>query len=440
MAFADRFTLRERVGIGATGEVFRAFDKLRGVDVAIKRLHDHLVADPFSRERFRCETALSARVDSPYVARCFDGGIDDDDRPYLVLEWLEGYDLATRMKAGRISVAEAIEITRQTACALQALHDVGIVHRDVKPRNLFVAEASEGKPFVVKLLDLGIALDARADRPEATTLGTPHYMSPEQACGSKSIGPVSDLFSLGILFFELLTGRRPFVASTTYGLLAKIVLQARPRLTDVWPDAPVGIEGFIQKALAYNPAARFSSAREMAEELAHLAQIEFDLEQRDTLPDSLPNSSFVPNRDQLVAVLFGRLPLSTNVDRCRDLARSIVEVHAGFMVSLLGRGIVASFPGWCADGLLNAAEAALDLSRHIEGARWSLVSGVALAPETGLSESLIDRGTRALERARTGVNEPSIRIDDETAASLEEHYVIEGSSGALSLRSVRETH
>lgn len=438
MAFADRFVLGERVGIGATGEVFRAFDKLRGVDVAIKRLHDHLVADPFSRERFRCETALSARIDSPYVARCFDGGVDDEDRPYLVLEWLEGYDLATRMKGARVSIADAIEITRQTALALQAVHDAGVVHRDVKPRNLFVADAGDAKPFVVKLLDLGIAHDVRADRPDAMTLGTPYYMSPEQACASRSIGPASDLFSLGVLFFELLTGRRPFVASTTYGLLAKIVLQVRPRLADVWSDAPVGLDAFVQKSLAYNPSARFLSAREMAEELGRLAQIDFETGQGDPSLDASDESSFAPNPDQLVAVIFGRLPLSSNVDRCRDLARSIVEVHAGFMVSLLGRGIVASFPGWCADGLLNAAEAALDLSQHIGGARWSLVSGEALAPEAGLAESLIDRGTRSLERARTGTDEPSIRVDDETAISLEEHYVIEGSSGALSLRAVRE--
>lgn len=434
MAFSDRFVLGERVGIGATGEVFRAFDKERGVDVAVKRLHEHLVADPFSRERFRCETALSARIHSEHVVRCLDGGVDDEDRPYLVLEWLGGQDLSERLKASRLSTRDALEITRQAALGLQAIHDAGIIHRDVKPRNLFVAQTAPEQPFVVKLLDLGVAYDTCSERPEGVTMGTPFYMSPEQAQGVATVGTASDLFSLGALLFELLTGRRPFVGPTTYSLLAKIALQATPRLGEVWPDAPSSLDAFIYRALARDPGARFFSASEMADELSRLDRMSIDGGFPD---DPSERRSCEPNPEHLVAVIFGRLPLSPYVVRLRDLFRHVVQEYQGSAVNLLGRGVVAVFHGECADAVLRAADTALSLTEYVDGGRWALASEAMLPPEIGLPESIIERGVRILERARCGANEASIRIDDETASLLEEHYVIEGTRGALSLRAVR---
>lgn len=432
MPFADRFVLGERVGMGATGEVLRAFDQERGINVAIKRLHEHLVADPFSRERFRCETLLSSRIDSEHVVRCFGGSVDEEDRPYLVLEWLEGQDLATRMKTAPVAFAEAIEIVRQTALALQAVHDAGLVHRDVKPRNLFITQPAPGKPLVVKLLDLGVAFDANGDPSEAVPLGTPFYMSPEQARASNVIGPTSDLFSLGALAFELFSRRRPFFGSTTFSLLVKIAQQVTPRLSDAWPEVPPELDAFVARAMAREPASRFFSAREMADELARMV----------TLPRSLKvPTTFVirnePNSDHLMAVIFGRLPLSANVNRSRELFRTIAHAYRGSAVTLLGRGVVAVFHGECADALLRAADAVLRLAEQVPGSRWSLSTEPALPVEVGLSESLVDRGTHALERPRTGAQESSVRVDDQTASLLEEHYVIEGSAGLHSLRQVR---
>lgn len=423
--------------MGATGEVLRAFDKHRGSEVAVKRLHEHLVADPFSRERFRCETALSSRIDSDHVVRCLDGGVDDDDRPYLVLEWLEGDDLAARLKSRLVKPAEAIEITRQTALGLQAIHDAGIVHRDVKPRNLFVARGIGDKPFVVKLLDLGVASDAGADRNEGVPLGTPFYMSPEQAQANGPIGKATDLFSLGILLFELLTGRRPFAGPTTFSLLAKIALQVTPRLSSVWPAAPPALDRFLLRALARDPADRFASAQEMADELERIAALQVETS---AITDLLERESYEPNPDHLVAVIFGRLPLSSNIGRARDLFRHVVRGYQGWMTTLLGRGVVAVFEGECADAALRAADAVLELTDHIGGARWSLATGGMLPADVGLSEALIERGTRALERTRTSPDESLVRVDDETAGLLEEHYVIEGSVGTYSLRAVKPTN
>lgn len=437
MTTGERFVLEERVGIGATAEVLRAQDTARGVPVAIKRLHAHLVADPLSRERFEREARLSARITSDHVVKFVERGTDEEDRPYLVLEWLEGEDLSHRMRAGRLSPAEAISIARQAALGLEALHEAGIVHRDVKPGNLFLArqEGPDAGPFLVKLLDLGVAYESAAQTTDGVALGTPFYMSPEQAKGEPDIGPPSDLFSLGVLLFELLCGKKPFAGDDAFSVLAKIVLQAPPRLSDVWPDAPPALDALLAKALARDPSARFGAAREMAEALSAIERAG-SLDAAPVSPVSLPERA-IPSDDHLVGVIFGRLPLSSNVGRTRMHFQKIIERHGGVVISLLGRGVAAVFEGECADGLLRAADAALELGMQMTGVRLSLVTGAALPSGAGLTASVIERGTKALERPRADVNEPPVRIDDATANMLEEQYSIEGSPGSLSIRGTR---
>ena len=437
MASADRFTLAERVGIGATAEVIRGFDLERRVPVAIKRLHEHLAVDPMTRERFEREARLSARITSEHVVGYVDSGIDAEDRPYLVLEWLEGEDLAHRMRTAnaRIGAAEAITIARQASLGLFALHEAGIVHRDVKPGNLFLAQPGEGAPFVVKLLDLGVAQESASEVEGGVALGTPFYMSPEQARGDVEVGPRSDLFSLGVLLYELLSGKKPFPGEDAFSVLAKIVLQAPPRLSDVWPEAPPALDALVARALARDPDARFSTAREFADALAAIERVGLEaaaLSEGVARPPAL-----VPSDDHLVGVIFGRLPLSSNVGRTRALFQRIAEQHGGVVIPLLGRGVAALFEGECADGLLRAADASLDMVKQVTGIRLSLVTGGALPAGAGLSASVIERGTRALERPRADVNEPPVRIDDATAHLLEEQYAIEGAPGSLSIRGTR---
>ncbi len=435
MGAEDRFTLAERVGIGATAEVIRAFDVERRVPVAVKRLHEHLAVDPITRDRFEREARLSARIQSEHVVGFVDSGIDAEDRPYLVLEWLEGEDLAHRMRASRLRENEALTIARQAALGLDALHGAGIVHRDVKPGNLFLTQQAEGTSFLVKLLDLGVAHDSASEGSDGVALGTPFYMSPEQARGDTEVSPRSDLFSLGVLLYELLSGKRPFSGDDAFSVLAKIVLQAPPRLSDAWPEAPPALDALVARALARDPEARFSSARQMADSLA---AIERTIAEGASLRDGiiLP-PDLVPSEDHLVGVIFGRLPLSSNVGRTRVLFQRIAESQGGVVVPLLGRGVAAVFEGECADGLLRAADAALELVKQVTGIRLSLVTGGALPSGAGLSASVIDRGTRSLERPRADVNEPPVRIDDKTAHLLEEQYAIEGASGSLSIRGTR---
>src|SRR5689334_16192333 len=187
----DRFSLEERVGRGAWGDVHRATDRSTGQPVAVKRLLAHH-EDPLAHDRFRREARLLARVASQHVVGYVADGIDRDGRPWLAVEWLIGEDLAQRQRRRPLEPADAIEASRQTALGLAALHDAGIVHRDVKPSNVFVVE-SAGR-MLVKLIDLGVARGTL--EPTLTTvgvaIGTPFYMSPEQARGDERIGPASD--------------------------------------------------------------------------------------------------------------------------------------------------------------------------------------------------------------------------------------------------------
>jgi serine/threonine protein kinase len=422
-----RFELGERVGLGATAEVRRAMDTERGVPVAVKRLHEHLSADPISRDQFERETRLSARIESEHLARYVTHGLDEDDRPYLVLEWLEGEDLARRMRAGPLSPEESLEIVRLAALGLQALHDAGIVHRDVKPGNLFLTP-EEGGRTLVKLIDLGVAHEGVARKNEAVALGTPFYMSPEQARGDAQVTPRSDLFSLGVLLFELLTGKKPFTGEGAFGVLAKIALQTTPHLCEAWKEAPAALDALVRRAMARDPASRFASAREMAEAIAEISL-------SDT--NAAPAEDSAPQPPQTVCVLFGRLPLSTDVSRSRAVFHRLATEYGGRAHSLLGRSVVVVFEGDAAEMALRAAAAALVMTRQIPGVRVSIASGEALAPGEGLAQELIERGTRTLDRPRTDPGEPPVRIDESTARVLETQFAIEGAPGSLSLRGTR---
>jgi eukaryotic-like serine/threonine-protein kinase len=224
----SRFSLEARIGRGASGDVLRATDRETGRTVAVKRLlvmHD----EPTLVDRFRREARLLAQIDDPHVVRYVAHGTDTSGRPCL----------AARQKRRRLTIAEALDVARQAATGLAALHRAGIVHRDVKPSNLFLLPREDGG-LLVKLIDLGIA--RAAGEVTLTTagsmVGTPFYMAPEQARGEERVTSRADLFSLGAVLFELLSGRRAFPGDDVFAVLAKIVLAEPLRLRDVMPSAP----------------------------------------------------------------------------------------------------------------------------------------------------------------------------------------------------------
>jgi TolB-like protein/tetratricopeptide (TPR) repeat protein len=251
----ERFQIERVAGRGGAGIVYRGVDRESGAPVAIKAAHSEEAADP----RFRREVETLAALNHPAIVTYLRHGTFGDEL-YLVMEWLEGQDLATRLAAGALSVAESVNIARQVAAALAAAHEKGIVHRDVKPSNVFLVG---GQPDQVKLLDFGIA--RRAGRATLTAtgvvVGTPSYMAPEQARGTADLDARVDVYGLGALLFHCVAGRAPFVGDTLEQVLARVFTEPAPRLRGFAPTAPAELEALVARMLAKDPAERPADGR-----------------------------------------------------------------------------------------------------------------------------------------------------------------------------------
>src|SRR6185312_14863961 len=248
---AGRFRVAEVAGTGGMGAVYRAIDET-GEPVAIKVLRadsvEHL-------DRFAREIRVLAQLRHPGIVRYVADGRLGGGELWLAMEWLAGESLSQRMRRG-LSPADAIEVIRRVAEALGAAHELGVVHRDVKPSNIMLANGSIEQ---VKLLDFGVARVANADQLSTRTgimIGTPGYMAPEQARGDRDVGPRADVFALGCILFELLTGEHAFVGDNVMAVLAKILLEDAPRVAELRPELPHELDELVSRMLAKQPAER----------------------------------------------------------------------------------------------------------------------------------------------------------------------------------------
>lgn len=256
-AVAGRYRLLEQVGAGGMGEVWRASDELLGRIVAIKVVLPALHADPDFVRRFLAEARAMASVHHPGVVAIHDFG-EAQGAAYIVMEYVAGEPLSLVLqRVGRLSPASAMDLVSQTAQALQAVHNRGVVHRDIKPSNLMIRPDRS-----VALADFGIAVGS--DRANLTQpgqiLGTPSYLAPEQVLG-KSASALSDVYALGVVAYECLSGRRPFVAEEPLAVALQRVHYAPPQLP---PDVPPHVAGVVMRALATDPAQRWPTAAEFA--------------------------------------------------------------------------------------------------------------------------------------------------------------------------------
>ncbi|GGK61497.1 hypothetical protein Ppa06_24520 [Planomonospora parontospora subsp. parontospora] len=254
----DRYRLLERIAAGGMGEVWRARDELLGREVAVKLLRRHLADDPAFRGRFRTEARIAAGLADPGIAQVFDYG-EADDVAYLVMELVPGESLAAILaRNGALSPEVVLDVVHQTARGLHAAHAAGIIHRDVKPGNLLVTGAG-----AIKITDFGIAraLESAPVTQTGTILGTAQYVSPEQASGI-TLTPATDLYSLGVVAYECLTGRPPFTAANQVAI-------ALMHLNDPPPPLPASVPGpvrdLVAACLAKDPAQRPASARELSD-------------------------------------------------------------------------------------------------------------------------------------------------------------------------------
>lgn len=263
-----RFRLEQKAGSGGMGTVYRAHDLLDGNAVAVKLLESEEVRDG---ERFEQEAGILARLHHPAIVRYVAHG-RADDRPFLAMEWLEGIDLETRIDRDPLSLHEGLAVLKRTAEALEYAHAEGVIHRDLKPQNLFLPGGSIER---LKLLDFGIARLTNANRKLTQTgylVGTPGYLAPEILSGTRPDGR-ADLFSLGCLVFRCLTGRPPFDAEDATKLLAQMILQEAPILADVVPSIPREVSDLVARLLMKDPAQRPPNAAAVIEALAGLGEL-----------------------------------------------------------------------------------------------------------------------------------------------------------------------
>ena len=251
------------IGSGGMGEVYRAWDAELDRPVALKYLR---VSDPAQVERLKREARAQARVDHPGVCRVYEVG-DDDGRPYIAMQYVAGRQLDEA--ARDMSVEQKVLVVREVAEAVQAAHAAGLIHRDLKPANILVAEDDEGRPrpFVV---DFGIAREQDVGGVTATgqVIGTPGYLSPEQARGEVGgLDRRTDVFSLGVILYELLVGRRPFVGDSPVEVLLALLEREPPPLRRLSPRLPRDLETVVMTCLEKDPARRYPSARALADDL-----------------------------------------------------------------------------------------------------------------------------------------------------------------------------
>jgi len=268
-----RWRLVHKLGEGGMGEVYAADPVEGGPRVAIKMLRPEFASDPQVLSRFLEEGRTCLGLVHPNIVRVIDCASAEDGTPYLVMELLEGVPLgAYTQNGGRVPVAQAVPILNGILAGLAAAHARGIVHRDLKPDNVFLTRG-EGGVFVVKLLDFGVAkvMDAAGGMGSRTRtgmiLGTPAYMSPEQVSSARDVDQRADLWSAGVLFYEMLTGRPPFPAPTEYARLAAVLTTEPEPIERVDPSlAPFA--AFVARALRKNRDERFAAAIDMARALA----------------------------------------------------------------------------------------------------------------------------------------------------------------------------
>jgi serine/threonine-protein kinase len=270
VVIAERFRLIRQLGQGGMGSVWLATHLALDIPCAVKFIEGEIAQLPEAQARFEREAKAAAHLRSPHVVQILDHGVFQGT-PYIAMELLDGEDFGKRLaKLGRMPPVDVIRIITQTCRALTKAHSVGIVHRDLKPDNIYLVPDDDRE--IAKVLDFGIAkttggIDGSNTKTGAM-LGTPYYMSPEQAQGTRAVDARSDLWSLAVIAFQALTGRLPFESEALGDLLVKIIVAPIPSPREFAPDLPPSFEAWWQRASQRDPSLRFQSARELSDSLA----------------------------------------------------------------------------------------------------------------------------------------------------------------------------
>lgn len=311
-----KYRIESKIGEGGMGAVYRAKHVMMDNAVAIKVLHATLVADKTAVARFQREAQAAARIKHPNAVTVTDFGVTEDNVIYIVMELFEGQSLREILeKQGLLDLERALEVTKQVCSALEAAHRSGVIHRDVKPDNI-VLEDRPGQGEVVKVLDFGIAKlkDAPSTAGNLTRqgviIGSPHYLSPEQ-CQSGELDARSDVYSFGIVLYEMLTGEVPFTANTPVAVALKHANEMPRSMRVDHPEIPESVDKVVMRALSKEPERRQQSAMQLAAELEQAVRSVLSAQQgRSTDPGFSPLATkrldLMPQKE-LIATASGQL-------------------------------------------------------------------------------------------------------------------------------------
>jgi serine/threonine-protein kinase len=272
---ADKYRVERVLAMGGMGVVVAAHHLQLDEQVAIKFLRDETLSDPEAVARFAREARAAIKIKSEHVTRVIDVGALANGAPYMVMEYLEGETLAAFLRLrGALPLGQAVEFMLHTCEAIAEAHALGIVHRDIKPANLFVTRRADGL-MAIKVLDFGISKLATNGAPwsseltrKSVALGSPSYMSPEQLACASAVDARTDIWSLGVTFFEMLTGEVPFHADTTPQLCGMILRDPAPPARELRPNTPDGVEAILRKCLEKERENRYENVGELAVALA----------------------------------------------------------------------------------------------------------------------------------------------------------------------------
>ena len=278
------YRIVESIGQGGMATVYKAYHARLDRYVAIKVLHPALKQDPSFLERFQREARLIARLEHPNIVPVYDFS-EYKGNPYLVMRFIEGKTLKARLKEGPLSLVQTAQIVQSVGSALSYAHKEGILHRDIKPSNIMLAKDGN-----IYLADFGLARMVQSSESTISRdmiVGTPHYVSPEQARGDSELDARTDIYSLGVVIYELVVGKVPFTADTPYAIVHDHIYTPLPMPREVNPDVPESIERVLFKALAKKPEERYSTVDEMV--AAFLDAVEkADIGEAEPLPRTEP--------------------------------------------------------------------------------------------------------------------------------------------------------
>jgi tetratricopeptide (TPR) repeat protein len=430
---AGRFEIEARIGSGGMGEVHRALDRASGERVALKSL----AARGGDAERFLREAQILADLRHPGIVRHIAHGDSGGGALYLAMEWLDGEDLATRLARAPLAVAESLTLLRRATEALGVVHARGVVHRDLKPSNFFLPG---GRVESVKILDFGIARTSDVGLTSTgLTLGTPSYMAPEQARGARDVGAAADVFALGCVLFECLTGCLPFTGDHALAILGKILFEEAPLLRELRPDVSPDLEALVARMLAKAAGERPADAAALLDELSSLAA----LSGAAPLP-KIHAPMLTEGEQRLLSVVMAR-EVASGVAHAATIeagspADSLARVRTlagryGARIDRIGDGTlmaVIAIRGSATDQSARAARFALDLQAELGDSRVIAATGRGVVSDRWPVGDAIERAAALLrDAADAGLGE--VTIDATTAGLVEARFEIRRAEGRISL-------